>query len=672
MSYLCYPQGNNARNNNQDHERQITENGRVDALNQGTTTFVCSALVLVCVFSVLLDPLFFYLPVINESKKCIGLDKKLWTTALVLRSVTDFFHLMHICFRIRTRYKHEEPLSKREKEEEPTKTCKEAWRRFWPYFLFLIDILVILPVPQVGLPIILSEMRSKKRSSNKVKFLNSVLLFQYGPRILQIYLSWKKLIRSAERVDRTLWVKAILNFFLYILAGHVLGAFWYFFSSQRLAACWHIACKNHSGCVHSSFNCDHSFGNLSYKNLSFISDICPINPPNSTTFDFGIFGESLQSGTLESEDFPQKLFFSFWWGMRNLCSFGSNLQTSDYIWENCFSLSIAIFGLLLFIYFLGNLQMYMQRRASKSIKKYEEKKGHKVGGNYEEEKKALEEMIRKCEEEKKALEEMIRKREEEKKALEEMHEEEKKALEEMIRKREEEKKALEETKVVKSSKRRKRQEANIELWLSKEKVPTAMKSRIIEFIHNRFDEDEDVNVENLIPDLPLKLQSDVKRHICLNLLKNLNVIKKNDLTKHQQLLLNICNSLKPMFYNEQSYIVKEGDPIDAVFLITYGIAWTYPSSNNGEGKHVECLEKGHFFGEELLELLWNPSSVNVFNLSKLPVSSKTLKTHTKVEVFALMANDLKDIVVASTQGILLHDQNPVELDVVVESKEASI
>ena len=139
-----------------------------------------------------------------------------------------------------------------------------------------------------------------------------------------------------------------------------------------------------------------------------------------------------------------------------------------------------------------------------------------------------------------------------------------------------------------------------------------------------------------------------------------------------------------MFYNEQSYIVKEGDPIDAVFLITDGIAWAYPSSNNGEGKHAERLEKGHFFGEELLELLWNPSTVD--NLSKLPISSKTLKTHTKVEAFALMANDLKDIgysrfsrldpeqsqvEAASTQGISLQDQNPEELDV-VESKEASI
>ena len=74
----------------------------------------------------------------------------------------------------------------------------------------------------------------------------------------------------------------------------------------------------------------------------------------------------------------------------------------------------------------------------------------------------------------------------------------------------------------KRRKRRKRQEANIELWLSKEKVPPEMKSRIIEFIHNRFDEDEDVNVENLIPDLPSELQSNVKSHICLNLLKDVS------------------------------------------------------------------------------------------------------------------------------------------------------
>ena len=66
----------------------------------------------------------------------------------------------------------------------------------------------------------------------------------------------------------------------------------------------------------------------------------------------------------------------------------------------------------------------------------------------------------------------------------------------------------------------------------------------------------------------------------------------------EELLLKICDSLKPVYYNEHTYIVREGDPIDAMFFIKDGIAWTY-TNNNGE---VERLENGHYFGEELLEL----------------------------------------------------------------------
>jgi hypothetical protein len=42
---------------------------------------------------------------------------------------------------------------------------------------------------------------------------------------------------------------------------------------------------------------------------------------------------------------------------------------------------------------------------------------------------------------------------------------------------------------------------------------------------------------------------------------------------------------------------------------------------------------GHLFGEELLEWVWKPSYVDI---SKLLVSSKTLKTNTKVEAFACL------------------------------------
>ena len=129
----------------------------------------------------------------------------------------------------------------------------------------------------------------------------------------------------------------------------------------------------------------------------------------------------------------------------------------------------------------------------------------------------------------------------------------------------------------------------------------------------------------------------------------LNIIKENGLTKQRQLLHKICDSLKPVFYKEHCYIVREGDPIDAVYLITHGTAWTCTSSKiEGTGTiaslHAERLEKGQFFGEKLLEWVWLPSSVDMYSLSKVPVSSKTLKTHTNVEAFALMAKDLKDII----------------------------
>ena len=112
-----------------------------------------------------------------------------------------------------------------------------------------------------------------------------------------------------------------------------------------------------------------------------------------------------------------------------------------------------------------------------------------------------------------------------------------------------------------------------------------------------------------------------------------------------QLLHRICDSLQPKFYNEHCYIVKEGDPIDAVFLITEGIVCTC-TSNNGDGtnsQHAECLVKGQYFGGKLLEWILTPASVDMRNLSIVPVSSKTLKTHTKVEAFALMAHDFKQI-----------------------------
>ena len=91
-----------------------------------------------CVIAVSLDPLFFYVPLINEENKCIELDKKLRTISLILRSVTDIIGIINIILQVINGYTDKN-------SGEDTDPKKTPWR--WLYFL--IDILVLLPFPQV-------------------------------------------------------------------------------------------------------------------------------------------------------------------------------------------------------------------------------------------------------------------------------------------------------------------------------------------------------------------------------------------------------------------------------------------------------------------------------------------------------------------------------------------
>ena len=94
----------------------------------------------------------------------------------------------------------------------------------------------------------------------------------------------------------------------------MLGAFWYLISIERETTCWQEACGRNTTCNHNTLYCN----SISQSFNTFLNSSCPIqekDPP----FDFGIFLDALQSGIVESStDFPQKFFYCFWWGLRNL------------------------------------------------------------------------------------------------------------------------------------------------------------------------------------------------------------------------------------------------------------------------------------------------------------------------------------------------------------------
>ena len=89
--------------------------------------------------AVSLDPLFLYVPVIKEDKKCIGLNKVLWIIAVVSRLVTDIIYLVHIVVKSMIR--------RDEGNNESNTTCWAKGRRHLWSIMF--NVLVILPIPQV-------------------------------------------------------------------------------------------------------------------------------------------------------------------------------------------------------------------------------------------------------------------------------------------------------------------------------------------------------------------------------------------------------------------------------------------------------------------------------------------------------------------------------------------
>jgi cyclic nucleotide gated channel len=110
--------------------------------DEGASILKWQAIFLVlCGIGVLcVDPLFLYLPVINQDDKCLTLDRKLMITALCLRSVSDMIYVGNIILGYYNR-RHGRTGSNPSKPRE----IVEMYLRTY----IAIDILALLPIPQV-------------------------------------------------------------------------------------------------------------------------------------------------------------------------------------------------------------------------------------------------------------------------------------------------------------------------------------------------------------------------------------------------------------------------------------------------------------------------------------------------------------------------------------------
>ncbi|CAL9016950.1 unnamed protein product [Prunus brigantina] len=306
-----------------------------------------NAFIISCI-AVSVDPLFFYIPVIDEKNKCLGIDKRLKTVALWLRALPDAAFVLQTTNSVLRIFQRVRAVD-----------CFEIFIiSFTSIFIgILIGAFLILPIPQLAIVVFFFKSGGFGHFGQRVTTMNVFLVMHYLARVFLIY----RFSNNLKNKTKT-GVQAALCFFFYVLSSHVLGGFWYFFSIQREISCWHQSCKNAISCGAT----DYCSGSTS-RNITFLNELCPSNPPNAAVFNFGIFLDAIQYGTTRSMHFPSKFFYCVWWGVRNLSNFGTNMQTSSYVWENCFAIIVSFIGLLLFLYLLGNLQIYMQQALTRSL-----------------------------------------------------------------------------------------------------------------------------------------------------------------------------------------------------------------------------------------------------------------------------------------------------------------
>lgn len=105
----------------------------------------------------------------------------------------------------------------------------------------------------------------------------------------------------------------------------------------------------------------------------------------------------------------------------------------------------------------------------------------------------------------------------------------------------------------------------------------------------------------------------------------------------QQLLDAICERLYSSLNTRDTYLIREGDPVNEMIFIIRGQVESSTTNGGRAGFYNSItLKTGDFCGEELLT--WALMPVSTLNL---PLSTRTVKSLTEVEAFALRAEDLK-------------------------------
>ncbi|KAE9619705.1 hypothetical protein Lal_00038214 [Lupinus albus] len=171
-----------------------------------------------------------------------------------------------------------------------------------------------------------------------------------------------------------------------------------------------------------------------------------------------------------------------------------------------------------------------------------------------------------------------------------------------------------------------------EKWMHHRQLPRYLKQNVRRYDQFKWVATRGVDEETILRDLPVDLRRDIKRHLCLNLVRQVPLFDQMD----ERMLDAICERLKPSLCTPGTCLIREGDLVNEMLFIIRGRLDSCTTNGGRTGFFNSCrIGSGEFCGEELLPWALDPRPTVV-----LPSSTRTVKAITEVEAFALIAEDL--------------------------------
>ncbi|MED6111189.1 putative cyclic nucleotide-gated ion channel 7 [Stylosanthes scabra] len=172
-----------------------------------------------------------------------------------------------------------------------------------------------------------------------------------------------------------------------------------------------------------------------------------------------------------------------------------------------------------------------------------------------------------------------------------------------------------------------------EQWMHHRLLPAELREKVRCYDKCKWFNTRGVDEESLVQKLPKDLRRDIKRYLCLNLVRRVPLFANMD----ERLLDAICERLKPCLHTKGTCIIREGDPVNEMLFIVRGQLESVTTDGGRSGFFNRgFLKEGDFCGEELLTWALDPKSS-----SNLPSSTRTVKAMEEMEAFALEAEELK-------------------------------